>query len=74
MVNRPDDVKGFVVQPKRWTVERTFAWLGRYRRMSKDYERTLETSEAAIKTAMIHIMVRRLSKTTQVAQNTAIGA
>jgi putative transposase len=74
VVKRPDDVKGFVVQPKRWTVERTFAWLGRYRRLSKDYERSLGTSEATIKTAMIHIMVRRLSKTTQVPQSTAIGA
>ena len=74
VVKRSDDVKGFVVQPKRWAVERTFAWLGRYRRLSKDYERSLETSEAAIKTAMIHIMVRRLSKTSQVPQSTAIGA
>jgi putative transposase len=74
VVERPDDVKGFVVQPRRWTVERTFAWLGRYRRLSKDYERSPDTSEATIKTAMIHIMVRRLSETAQVPRSTAIGA
>jgi putative transposase len=51
---------GFVVQPKRWVVERTFGWLGRSRRLSKEYERTVESSEAFIKVAMIHLMVRRL--------------
>jgi putative transposase len=51
---------GFVVQPKRWIVERTFGWLNRSRRLSKDYERTTESSEAFIKVAMIHLMVRRL--------------
>jgi len=52
--------KGFVVQPKRWVVERTFGWLNRSRRLSKDYERTTASSEAFIKVAMIHLMVRRL--------------
>lgn len=52
--------KGFVVQPKRWIVERTFGWLNRSRRLSKDYERTIESSEAFVKFAMIHLMVRRL--------------
>ena len=56
-VRRPAKVKGFVVLPKRWIVERTFAWLGRYRRHSKDYERNLATSEA-----MINIMFRRLER------------
>src|SRR5215207_1180327 len=51
---------GFVVQPKRWIVERTFGWLGRSRRLSKEYERTPDSSEAFIKVAMIHLMVRRL--------------
>jgi putative transposase len=51
---------GFVVQPKRWIVERTLGWLNRSRRLSKDYERTTESSEAFIKVAMIHLMVRRL--------------
>ena len=52
--------KGFVPQPKRWIVERTFGWLNRSRRLSKDYERTTDSSEAFIKVAMIHLMVRRL--------------
>jgi putative transposase len=51
---------GFVAQPKRWIVERTFGWLNRSRRLSKDYERTIESSEAFIKVAMIHLMARRL--------------
>jgi Transposase DDE domain len=46
-------------------VERTFGWLGRYRRLSKDYERLPETSEAMIQMAMIHIMLRRLEPTRQ---------
>ena len=52
---------GFVVLPKRWIVERTFGWLGRYRRLSKDYEGLPETREALIYVAMIHVMVRRLA-------------
>ena len=53
---------GFVVQPKRWIVERTFGWLNRSRRLSKDYERTTASSEAFIKIAMIHVMIRRLRR------------
>jgi putative transposase len=53
---------GFVVQPKRWIVERTFGWLNRFRRLSKDYERTTTSSEAFIRVAMIHLMVRRLRR------------
>jgi putative transposase len=52
--------KKFEVLPWRWIVERTFAWLGRYRRMSKDYERTQESSESWIYVSMIHLMLRRL--------------
>ena len=55
---RPLGVKGFVVLPKRWIVERTFAWLGRYRRLSKDYEANPKSSEAWIYLAMIHRMSR----------------
>lgn len=55
--------KGFVVQPKRWIVERTFGWLNRSRRLSKDYEQTIESSQAFVQLAMIHLMVRRLKKT-----------
>ena len=65
VVKRTDKEKGFKVLPKRWVVERTFGWLGRYRRLSKDYERLPETSEAMIRMAMIHIMVRRLEPTCQ---------
>lgn len=60
IVKRSDDVHSFEVLPKRWIVERTFAWLGKYRRLSKDYEAKPETSEAMIYLAMIHLMVRRL--------------
>jgi putative transposase len=62
IVKRTDDVKGFKLLPHRWVVERTFAWLGRCRRLSKDYEALPETEEAMIKLAMIHLMVRRLTK------------
>jgi putative transposase len=54
--------KGFVVRPWLWIVERTFAWLGRYRRLSKDYEYLTDTSEGMISLAMIHLMVRRLAE------------
>jgi putative transposase len=57
---RPVGVKGYVHLPKRWLVERTFGWLGRYRRLSKDYERNPASSEAWIQVAMIHRMARQL--------------
>ena len=60
VVLRSDDVKGFVVLPKRWIVERTFAWLNNHRRLSKDYERFTKTSETIIQVAMIRLMLRRL--------------
>lgn len=60
VVLRSDDVKGFVVLPKRWIVERTFAWLNNHRRLSKDYERFTETSETMIQIAMIRLMLRQL--------------
>jgi putative transposase len=53
--------KGFVVLPKRWVVERTFAWLGRYRRMSKDYEFLTNSSETMIYLAMTNLMLHRLA-------------
>jgi putative transposase len=63
IVKRPEGTKGFLLLPKRWIVERTFAWLARYRRLSKDYEYLTQTSEAMIRAAMIHLMVRRLART-----------
>src|SRR6202790_2453293 len=60
IVGRPDGKKGWVKLPLRWTVERTFAWLGRCRRLSKDRERSVRSSEAFVKLAMIHLMLNRL--------------
>jgi putative transposase len=62
IVQRSDRRRGFVVQPKRWIVERTFGWLNRYRRLSKDYEYLPVTSETLIQIAMINLMVRRLAR------------
>jgi putative transposase len=60
VVKRPPGSEGFVKLPRRWVVERTFAWLGRYRRNSRDYERFAESSEAMIKLSSIHRMLRLL--------------
>lgn len=61
IVKRSNDVKGFQVLPHRWVVERTFGWLGRYRRLSKDYEGLTESSQALIYAAMIRIMIKRMA-------------
>lgn len=61
VVRRPKGVKGFVLLPKRWVVERTFSWLGRWRRLSRDYEHLTESSEAIVHVASIGRMLRRLS-------------
>ena len=60
VVLRSDDMKGFVLLPRRWVVERTFAWLNNHRRLSKDYERYTKTSETMIQIAMMRLMLRRL--------------
>ena len=61
-----DDIKarkrGCKIQPRRWVVERTYAWLGRYRLLSKEYEATLESAEADIYIAMSRLMLRRIAK------------
>ena len=62
IVKRPDDVKGFVLLPHRWVVERTFGWLNRWRRLSKDYECLPETGEMLIYATMSRLMLRRLAK------------
>lgn len=61
IVSRPAEAKGFVVVPKRWVAERTFAWTGRCRRNSKDYERRTDSSESMMRISTIHLMVRRLA-------------
>ena len=60
IVKRSDQKKGFYVLPRRWVVERTFGWLGRQRRLSKDYEFHTQSREAMIRVAMIGLMARRL--------------
>jgi putative transposase len=59
VVERTPGTHGFAVRPKRWIVERTFGWLSRYRRMSKDDERKVQTSETLIELAMIRLLVAR---------------
>lgn len=61
VVTRSAEQVGFAVQPRRWVVERTFAWLGRFRRLSKDYEEDILSAEAWIYAAMTRILVRRLA-------------
>jgi putative transposase len=58
---REPGARGFAVLPKRWVVERTFAWNGRSRRNSKDYERRTDSSESMIRVSAIHLMLRRLA-------------
>jgi putative transposase len=61
IVRRAADQEGFIQLPKRWVVERSFAWLGRYRRHSRDYEQKTESSEAFLRLSGIHLIVRRLA-------------
>ena len=60
VVSRPEGSTGFVKLPKRWVVERTHAWMGRYRRLSKDYEYHAESSEAWMQVCALSQMLRRL--------------
>jgi transposase len=62
LVRKEPGQRGFVVQPRRWIVERTFGWLNRHRRLAKDHERTTDSSAAFIQVAMIHVMIRRLTR------------
>jgi len=61
MVKRTDDVKGFVVVPKRWIGERTNGWFGKFRILSKEYERTIQSSRSDILHGMSMLMLRRLT-------------
>ena len=60
IVKRSDMAKGFVVLPKRWIVERTFGWLGRCRRLAKDFENLSRSHAAFVILAMIRLMLRRV--------------
>ena len=62
IVKRSDQAKGFQILPKRWVVERTFAWLGRCRRLAKDFENLTRIALAFVKLASIRFMTRRLCK------------
>lgn len=62
IVSRPPGTKGFTLLPRRWVVERTFAWLGRCRIHSKEYEHLTESSEAQVQISMIQLMLRRLAR------------
>jgi transposase len=59
------DLHRFVVLPKRWIVERTFAWISRNRRLMRDFERYTRTVAAFVRLAMIRVMLRRLTRSTQ---------
>jgi putative transposase len=61
IIRRAAGSTGFVVQPRRWVVERSLGWLGRWRRLSKDYETLQEVSEAMVTLAMIRLMLHRLA-------------
>ena len=61
IVKRPRDANGFHLLPRRWVIERTFAWLGRNRRLAKDFERLIETSTAMLVAATVQFLVRRIA-------------
>jgi len=62
IIRRSDDIKGFAVLPRRWVVERTFAWLGRCRRLAKDFEATIRSATAWILVAHIRLLTRKLAR------------
>jgi transposase len=61
VVERPDGATGFVLLPRRWVVERTFAWAARFRRLARDYERTAEVLSGWHWVAVVAIMLHRLA-------------
>ena len=62
IVKRPDEASGFCLLPRRWVVERTFAWLGRNRRLAKDFEATIGSAEAWLYLASVQLLTRRLAR------------
>jgi transposase len=62
IVKRSDQIKGFVVVPRRWVVERTFSWFGRNRRLAKDFENLAETLATFVTLASIQLALRRLAR------------
>ncbi len=62
VVTKEKGQRGFQVLPRRWVVERTFSWISNNRRLSKDYERLIETSEVFIYISMSHLMLKRLAR------------
>ena len=62
IVKRSDDMKGFIVLPRRWVVERTFSWFGRNRRLAKDFENLAETLATFVTLASIQLAIRRLAR------------
>ncbi len=62
IVKRSDNMKGFVVLPRRWVVERTFSWFGRNRRLAKDFENLAKTLGAFVALASIQLVLRRLAR------------
>ena len=61
VIRRPAGTKGFVLLPRRWVAERTLGWLGRWRRLAREYEELPEVSETMVKLAMIRLMLHRLA-------------
>jgi len=61
IVSRPPGAKGFLLLPKRWVAERTFAWLGRSRRLSKDYERRTDSSACMVRISALHLLLKRMA-------------
>ena len=74
IVKRSDVANGFEVLPKRWIVERTFAWISRCRRLTRDFERYARTTIAFIRLAMIRIMLRRLTRSNLTAESKLLGS
>jgi putative transposase len=70
VIERDREAEGLRVLPRRWVVERTFGWLSRNRRLAKDYERRVQTSETLIEVATIRLLVRRLARSASASPNT----